>query len=91
MTSRPSGVLVLIARDRLLVLSMVKYRASTWGCHAAGATGHVTDIDAFDLEDVGSVPGHHLGARRAGLNPGEVDHLDPSERQVSHDYFPTCG
>ena len=31
MTSRPSGVRVLIASDRLLLLSMVKYRASTSG------------------------------------------------------------
>ena len=31
MTSRPSGDFVLIASERLLLFSMVKYRASTSG------------------------------------------------------------
>ena len=31
MTSLPCAVLVLIASDRLLLLNIVKYSASTWG------------------------------------------------------------
>jgi len=41
----------------------------------------VTPTRALDLQDVGSEPGEHLSARRARLDTGEVDHLDPGERQ----------
>jgi hypothetical protein len=41
--------------------------------------GDITSVHPLDLEHIGAVPGHHLGARRAGLHPGEVDHLDSAQ------------
>jgi len=69
-----SGVLGLIARDRLLLFSMVKYRASTLGC-AQLTTGHVTAVERAQPQTSAPKQAEHLGARRAGLNSGEVDHL----------------
>jgi hypothetical protein len=41
------------------------------------------------LEHIGTEPGHHLGAGRTGLNPGEVNDFDSGKWKgsCSHDVF----
>ncbi len=78
-TSLPSGFLVSSVSERLLLLSMVKYSASTFGDVAQLAARHVAGARALDLDHVGAEPGQHLGAGRAGLHVGEVDDLDVVE------------
>ena len=94
MTWCPSAVLVLIASERLLLFSIVKYSASRSGIVAQLAAGDVAAAGALDLEDVRAEPGEHLGARRARLDAGEVDDLDACERQLllrHFAYFPSGG
>ena len=79
MTSLPSGVLVLIASDRLLLLSIVKYRASTSGMSRSWWRVTSPPVVPLDLQHVGAEPGEHLGAGRAGLDAGEVDDLDSGQ------------
>ena len=76
-TSLPVSSFEFSSMERLLWLSIVKYRLSASGTSIELLAGGVADARALDLDDVGAEPGEQLGAGRSGLHVGEVEDLDP--------------
>ena len=82
MTSLPSGVLVLIASERFVAVQHREVQGVDVGDVAQLVAGHVTTVEALDLQDVGTEPGEHLHAGPAWTPVKSITLIPLSSRLV---------
>ena len=75
----PFGCLASTVIERLLSLSIVKYRLSTSGTSRSWPRVTSPIAGTLDLDHVGAQPGEQLRAGRTGLDVGEVENAHAVE------------